>query len=148
MRVVLQRVKHAKVSVDNRVIGKINHGYLLLVGFTHEDGNKEIDYLARKIANARLFNDENGKINLSVKDVDGQILSVSQFTLFAETKKGNRPSFTKAQTPAIAKENYNKFNQKLQEYGLTVETGEFGADMQVELINDGPITIIYDTNQK
>lgn len=148
MRVVLQRVKHAKVSVDNRVIGKINHGYLLLVGFTHEDGNKEIDYLARKIANARLFNDENGKINLSVKDVDGQILSISQFTLFAETKKGNRPSFTKAQTPAIAKENYNKFNQKLQEYGLTVETGEFGADMQVELINDGPITIIYDTNQK
>lgn len=148
MRVVLQRVKHAKVSVDNRVIGKINHGYLLLVGFTHEDGNKEIDYLARKIANARLFNDENGKINLSVKDVDGQILSVSQFTLFAETKKGNRPSFTKAQTPAIAKENYDKFNQKLQEYGLTVETGEFGADMQVELINDGPITIIYDTNQK
>lgn len=148
MRVVLQRVKHAKVSVDNRVIGKINHGYLLLVGFTHEDGNKEIDYLARKIANARLFNDENGKINLSVKDVDGQILSISQFTLFAETKKGNRPSFTKAQTPAIAKENYDKFNQKLQEYGLTVETGEFGADMQVELINDGPITIIYDTNQK
>lgn len=148
MRVVLQRVKHAKVSADNRVIGKINHGYLLLVGFTHEDGDKEIDYLARKIANARLFNDENGKINLSVKDVDGQILSVSQFTLFAETKKGNRPSFTKAQTPAIAKENYDKFNQKLQEYGLTVETGEFGADMQVELINDGPITIIYDTNQK
>lgn len=148
MRVVLQRVKSAKVTVDEQVIGKVGKGYMLLVGFTHGDSVEDIDYIARKVANARLFADENGKINLSIKQVEGAILSVSQFTLYASTKKGNRPSFGAAQDPEIAKENYHYFNEKLRSYGIEVQTGQFGADMDVELVNDGPITIIYDSNQK
>lgn len=148
MRVVLQRVKSAQVTVDEQVIGKVGKGYMLLVGFTHGDSVEDIDYIARKVANARLFADENGKINLSIKQVEGAILSVSQFTLYASTKKGNRPSFGAAQDPEIAKENYHYFNEKLRSYGIEVQTGQFGADMDVELVNDGPITIIYDSNQK
>lgn len=148
MRVVLQRVKSASVTVDNKVIGKVGKGYMLLVGFTHDDSIEDIDYIARKIANARLFTDENGKINLSIKQVQGAILSISQFTLYASTKKGNRPGFEAAQKPELAKENYHYFNEKLRSYGIEVETGQFGADMDVALVNDGPITIIYDSNQK
>lgn len=148
MKVVLQRVKKAKVEIDQQVVGEIGQGYVLLVGFTHGDGNDEIEYLARKIVNARLFSDDNGKINLSIKQVEGEILSISQFTLLASTRKGNRPSFTDSQDPQIASVNYDKFNKKLASYGVDVETGKFGADMQVSLVNDGPITIIYDTNQK
>lgn len=148
MKVVLQRVKSAEVTVDQKSIGKINKGYLLLVGFKEGDGQEQIDYVARKIANARLFEDEDGKINLSIKEVNGQILSVSQFTLYASTRKGNRPSFTQAQDPNLAKQNYDEFNAQLKSYGFEVETGQFGADMQVNLVNDGPITIIYDTDQK
>ena len=148
MRVVLQRVKSASVTVDDQVIGKVGKGYMLLVGFTHDDSIEDIDYIARKVANARLFADENGKINLSVKQVQGAILSVSQFTLYASTKNGNRPGFGAAQKPELAKENYHYFNEKLRSYGIEVQTGQFGADMDVELVNDGPITIIYDSNQK
>lgn len=148
MRVVLQRVKSARVTVDDQVIGKVGKGYMLLVGFTHDDSIEEIDYIARKVANARLFADENGKINLSIKQVQGAILSVSQFTLYASTKNGNRPGFGAAQKPELAKENYHYFNEKLRSYGIEVQTGQFGADMDVALVNDGPITIIYDSNQK
>lgn len=148
MRVVLQRVKSASVTVDDQVIGKVGKGYMLLVGLTHDDSIEDIDYIARKVANARLFADENGKINLSIKQVQGAILSVSQFTLYASTKNGNRPGFGAAQKPELAKENYHYFNEKLRSYGIEVQTGQFGADMDVELVNDGPVTIIYDSNQK
>ena len=148
MRVVLQRVKSASVTVDDQVIGKVGKGYMLLVGFTHDDSIEDIDYIARKVANARLFADENGKINLSTKRVQGAILSVSQFTLYASTKNGNRPGFGAAQKPELAKENYHYFNEKLRSYGIEVQTGQFGANMDVALVNDGPITIIYDLNQK
>ena len=148
MRVVLQRVKSASVTVDDQMIGKVGKGYMLLVGFTHDDSIEDIDYIARKVANARLFADENGKINLSIKQVQGAILSVSQFTLYASTKNGNRPGFGAAQKPELAKENYHYFNEKLRSYGIEVQTGQFGADMDVALVNDGPITIIYDSNQK
>lgn len=148
MRVVLQRVKSASVTVDDQVIGKVDKGYMLLVGFTHDDSIEDIDYIARKVANARLFADENGKINLSIKQVQGAILSVSQFTLYASTKHGNRPGFGAAQKPELAKENYHYFNEKLRSYGIEVQTGQFGADMDVALVNDGPVTIIYDSNQK
>lgn len=148
MRVVLQRVKSASVTVDDQVIGKVGKGYMLLVGFTHDDSIEDIDYIARKVANARLFADENGKINLSIKQVQGAILSVSQFTLYASTKNGNRPGFGATQKPELAKENYHYFNEKLRSYGIEVQTGQFGADMDVALVNDGPITIIYDSNQK
>ena len=148
MRVVLQRIKSASVTVDDQVIGKVGKGYILLVGFTHDDSIEDIDYIARKVANARLFADENGKINLSIKQVQGAILSVSQFTLYASTKNGNRPGFGAAQKPELAKENYHYFNEKLRSYGIEVQTGQFGADMDVALVNDGPITIIYDSNQK
>ena len=148
MRVVLQRVKSASVTVDDQVIGKVGKGYMLLVGFTHDDSIEDIDYIARKVANARLFADENGKINLSIKQVQGAILSVSQFTLYASTKNGNRPGFGAAQKPELAKENYHYFNEKLRSYGIEVQTGQFGADMDVALVNDRPITIIYDSNQK
>ena len=148
MRVVLQRIKSASVTVDDQVIGKVGKGYMLLVGFTHDDSIEDIDYIARKVANARLFADENGKINLSIKQVQGAILSVSQFTLYASTKNGNRPGFGAAQKPELAKENYHYFNEKLRSYGIEVQTGQFGADLDVALVNDGPITIIYDSNQK
>lgn len=149
MRIVLQRVKSASVSIDEVVVGKIGQGFLLLVGVGPEDGSDDASYLARKIAGMRIFSDENGKMNLSIDQVGGKILSVSQFTLFADTKKGNRPSFTGAASPEAANQLYEEFNEKLRtEYGLTVETGEFGADMQVSLVNDGPVTIILDTKNQ
>ena len=146
MRIVLQRVKSASVSIDDVVVGNINQGFLLLVGVGPEDSSDDASYLARKIAGMRIFSDENGKMNLSIDQIGGKILSVSQFTLFADTKKGNRPSFTGAASPDFATNLYEEFNELLRtEYGLTVETGEFGADMQVSLVNDGPVTIILDT---
>lgn len=148
MRVVLQRVKKASVSVDDDIIGSINQGYLLLVGVKDSDTKDDIDYLVRKITNLRIFADENGKTNLSLKDVDGNILSVSQFTLYASTKKGNRPSFVNAGKPDYASKMYDAFNQELINAGNHVETGEFGAGMQVSLQNDGPFTIIFDTENK
>lgn len=148
MRVLLQRVKQASVEIDGNVNSEIGQGLLLLVGFTENDGDKEIEYLARKVLNARIFSDADDKMNLNLQQVSGSILSISQFTLYAQTRKGNRPSFTRAQNPDIASKNYDKFNEKLRESGVQVETGIFGADMQVSLVNDGPVTIMYDTDEE
>lgn len=148
MRVVLQRVKKASVAIADQTVGQIDQGLLLLVGFQAGDGSEQIDHLVKKIANCRIFSDEEGKMNLNVQQIAGKILSISQFTLYADTKKGNRPSFTKAQEPDKAAANYVEFNQKLQALGIEVQTGEFGADMQVSLINDGPVTIIFDTENR
>ena len=148
MRVLLQRVKQASVEIDGNVNGEIGQGLLLLVGFTENDGDKEIEYLARKVLNARIFSDADDKMNLNLQQVSGSILSLSQFTLYAQTRKGNRPSFTRAQNPDIASKNYDKFNEKLRGSGVQVETGIFGADMQVSLVNDGPVTIMYDTDEE
>ncbi|WP_439819317.1 D-aminoacyl-tRNA deacylase [Weissella paramesenteroides] len=148
MRIVLQRVKSASVSIDETVVGKIGVGFVLLVGIADSDTEAELDYLVRKITKLRVFEDLVGKMNLAIEDVGGQILSISQFTLYADTKKGNRPSFTKAGAPDFADKMYQLFNKKLRDTGLTVETGEFGANMQVQLINDGPATIIFDTENK
>ena len=145
MRVVVQRSKEAQVMIKQKVVGQISHGFVLLVGFTEGDGEKEINYCANKIAKLRVFSDSDGKMNQSLAQVGGSILSISQFTLYADTRKGNRPGVSKAQTPQLAEENYQQFNQQLRNFGLNVETGEFGADMQVSLQNDGPVTIIYDT---
>lgn len=148
MRIVLQRVKSASVSIDETVVGKIGVGFVLLVGIADSDTEAELDYLVRKITKLRVFEDLVGKMNLAIEDVGGQILLISQFTLYADTKKGNRPSFTKAGAPDFADKMYQLFNKKLRDTGLTVETGEFGANMQVQLINDGPVTIIFDTENK
>ena len=149
MRIVLQRVKSASVSIEGTVVGEIEQGVLLLVGVGPDDTRDDASYLARKIAGMRIFSDENGKMNLSIDQVGGKILSVSQFTLFADTKKGNRPSFTGAASPEAANKLYEEFNEILRtEYGLIVETGEFAADMQVSLVNDGPVTILLDTKNQ
>ena len=149
MRIVLQRVKSASVSIEGTVVGEIEQGFLLLVGVGPDDTRDDASYLARKIAGMRIFSDENGKMNLSIDQVGGKILSVSQFTLFADTKKGNRPSFTGAASPEAANKLYEEFSEILRtEYGLIVETGEFAADMQVSLVNDGPVTILLDTKNQ
>lgn len=148
MRVVLQRVTSAQVAIEERVVGQINQGYLLLVGAEDADGDDEVAYLVHKISQLRIFSDEQGKMNLSIQDIGGSILSVSQFTLYADTRKGNRPSFTKAGNPEHANAIYEQFNAQLRDAGLVVETGEFGADMQVSLVNDGPVTILFDTDNK
>lgn len=149
MRIVLQRVKSASVAIEGSVVGEIEQGFLLLVGVGPDDTRDDASYLARKIAGMRIFSDENGKMNLSIDQIGGKILSVSQFTLFADTKKGNRPSFTGAASPEAANKLYEEFNEiLLTEYGLIVETGEFGADMRVNLVNDGPVTILLDTKNQ
>lgn len=144
MKIVLQKVKKASVSVDNKIVGNIDKGYCLLVGVHKESTEEDARYLAKKIAQARLFEDENDKINLSLKDVGGSILSVSQFTLYADTKKGNRPSFTSAAGAEKANELYEKFNEYLREEGVKVETGIFQTMMEVNIVNDGPVTIVYE----
>ena len=144
MKIILQKVKKASVSVENKVVGSIDKGYCLLVGVHKESTEEDAKYLAKKVAQARLFEDENDKINLSLKDVGGSILSVSQFTLYADTKKGNRPSFTSAAGAEKANELYEKFNEFLREEGVTVETGIFQTMMEVNIVNDGPITIVYE----
>lgn len=144
MKIILQKVKKASVSVDNKVVGSIDKGYCLLVGVHKDSTEEDAKYLAKKVAQARLFEDENDKINLSLKDVGGSILSVSQFTLYADTKKGNRPSFTSAAGAEKANELYEKFNEFLREEGVTVETGIFQTMMEVNIVNDGPITIVYE----
>ena len=147
MKLVIQRVKSASVSIDGRVYNAIQQGLLLLVGVGPEDQQEDLDYAVRKIVNMRIFSDDEGKMNLSVKDIQGEILSVSQFTLFADTKKGNRPAFTGAAKPDMAEAFYQEFNQELAKE-VSVEAGVFGADMQVELVNDGSVTIILDTKNK
>ena len=148
MRVVLQRVAHASVTVDGEIIGKIQRGFLLLVGVTHDDAMEDMEYLVRKIVQMRIFEDEEGKLNRSIQDIGGEILSVSQFTLYADTKKGNRPSFSKAAPGDVALEMFEQFNGLLRESGIPVETGQFGADMKVELLNDGPVTILLDSKNR
>ncbi|CCI82284.1 D-aminoacyl-tRNA deacylase [Lactobacillus hominis] len=144
MRVVIQRVNKAQVAIDGEVVGKIAKGFLLLVGLKEGDDLDVVKKAADKISKMRIFEDEDGKTNLSLKDVNGEILSVSQFTLLANTKKGNRPSFVEAMRPPKSKELWEEFNSELENHGFHVETGHFGADMQVSLENDGPFTIVLD----
>ena len=149
MRVVIQRVSKASVSVGNEITGKIGAGLLILAGFEDSDTIEDIEWLSKKIVQLRIFNDNEGLMNLSVKDIAGDILLVSQFTLHAETKKGNRPSFIKAAKPDIAIPLYENFKNQLgNDLGKHVNTGVFGAMMEVDLINDGPVTIIIDTKNK
>ena len=147
MRIVIQRVKEAQVSIAGQVVAQIDQGLLLLVGVAPDDQKEDMNYAVKKITHMRIFEDETGKMNRSVLDVKGSLLSVSQFTLFAQTRKGNRPSFTGAAAPDLAKQLYEQFNQELSQH-VPLETGRFGADMQVTLTNDGPVTIILDTKER
>lgn len=144
MKTVVQRSLTSSVSIDNKIVGSIDKGLVVLVGFTDGDNEASIDYMVRKIVNLRIFDDENGVMNKSILDVGGSILSVSQFTLYGDTKKGNRPSYLKAMKGDNATKLYDKFNKKLSEY-VNVETGVFGSDMLVSITNDGPITIIIES---
>lgn len=148
MRVILQRSREASVTVEGTVTGQIKKGYVLLVGITHDDTEADADFLAAKIAKTRIWEDEEGKMNQSISQHGGTILSISQFTLYAETRKGNRPSFTRASRPEHAEPLWQYFNEALRKEGLEVETGIFGAMMDVQLINDGPVTIIFDSQTK
>lgn len=149
MRVVIQRVSHASVTIDGNVKSKIGNGFLLLLGIEESDGEEDIDWLVKKVINLRVFNDENGVMNKSIMENGGEILVISQFTLFASYKKGNRPSWFRAAKHEISIPLYNQFCEKLAlESQLNVRTGEFGADMKVELLNDGPVTICMDTKNK
>ncbi|GIN60330.1 D-aminoacyl-tRNA deacylase [Robertmurraya siralis] len=145
MRIVVQRSKEAQVTVAGEVVGKINKGYVLLVGVTHEDSEDDAKYLAEKIAHLRVFEDEHMKMNLSLLDAGGEILSVSQFTLYGDCRKGRRPNFMDAAKPDHAEKIYEHFNRLLEEQGIHVETGQFGAMMDVQLTNDGPVTLILES---
>ncbi|MGQ9412313.1 D-aminoacyl-tRNA deacylase [Streptococcus pluranimalium] len=147
MKVVIQRVSEASVTIDEKIVGQIGQGLMLLVGVGPEDTQEDLDYAVRKIVNMRIFSDADDKMNFSVQDIKGSILSISQFTLYADTKKGNRPAFTGAAKPDMASDFYDQFNASLAEY-LPVEKGIFGADMKVSLVNDGPVTIILDTKNR
>ena len=144
MRLVVQRVKNARVEVDKKTVGKIDRGYLVLLGVTHTDTKEIADYLVKKLCNLRIFEDENGKMNLNIKQVDGSMLIVSQFTLYGDCTDGNRPSFTNAAKPDFANELYEYFCEKCSENNIHIEKGIFGADMKVRLLNDGPVTIILE----
>ena len=148
MRVVIQRVSEASVTINDAIEGKINTGFMILLGIGHEDTNEDIEWLTQKITNLRVFSDEEGKMNLSILDIKGEILLISQFTLFASTKKGNRPSFIQSAKPEIAIPLYEKFIESIKDFGIKVSTGIFGADMKVSLTNDGPVTIIIDSKNK
>lgn len=148
MRVILQRSKQASVTVDGQVTGAIQKGYVLLVGITHSDTEEDIKYVAKKITDLRIWEDEDGKMNRSIIDAGGDILSISQFTLYADTRKGKRPSFVEARRPEQAKPIWEAFNEQLKANGLHVETGVFGAMMDVALINDGPVTITIESKGK
>lgn len=146
MRVLLQRVKHAQVSVDHQVVGKIQQGFLLLVGISQQDDEMVAQKLAKKCVDLRVFEDENGKMNKGIQDIKGEILSISQFTLYADCRRGKRPGFSDAAQGEIAKPLYEYFNAQIEAMGISVETGIFGADMKVELCNDGPVTIMLDSD--
>lgn len=149
MRAVIQRVSKASVYIDDKIKARIEQGLLILVGIEEADNEEDIDWLCAKVVNLRIFDDKDGIMNLSVKDVEGDILSVSQFTLHAKTKKGNRPSYIKAAKPDVAIPLYEKFNKALHfELGKDIKTGEFGAMMKIDLVNEGPVTIIIDTKNK
>ena len=145
MKIVVQRVKNAKVDVDGKTVGKIEKGFLVLLGVTHNDTKEQADYLVKKLCKLRVFKDEKNKMNLSLKDIGGKLLIVSQFTLYANCSDGNRPSFIEAAIPEQAEKLYNYFCKECKEkYGIEVEKGIFGADMEVNLLNDGPVTIIIE----
>lgn len=146
MKLVIQRVKYAEVKVDGKSVGKIDKGFLVLLGIGHDDNQEIAEKLAKKLVNLRVFEDENGKMNRSIKDIDGKLLIVSQFTLYADCSSGNRPSFTNAGKPDMANKLYEYFKTACSEYGVPVQSGIFGADMAVELLNDGPVTILLDDN--
>lgn len=147
MRAVVQRVSSSKVTVEDTIKGQINKGLLVLLGVTHEDTSKDVDYMIDKILNLRIFEDENGKMNLSLKDVGGELLVVSQFTLYGDCRKGKRPSFSNAARPEVATPLYEEFIQKSKEQNIIVQTGQFGAHMMVDLTNDGPVTILLDSSK-
>lgn len=144
MKLVIQRVKHAKVEVENEIVGKIGQGFLVLLGVGPEDTKETANYLVQKLIKLRIFEDENGKMNLALKDINGELLIVSQFTLYADCTSGNRPSFTNAAKPDKANELYEYFIEQCKKENVKVECGVFGADMKVELLNDGPVTIILE----
>ncbi len=149
MKAVLQRVSKASVEINSNIVANINFGILILIGIEDDDSQEDINWLSQKIINLRIFGDENEVMNLSVKDIQGEIIIVSQFTLHASTKKGNRPSYIKASKPEIAVPLYEKFVQQMElELGKKIQTGKFGADMKVALVNDGPVTLIIDSKNK
>ena len=144
MRIIVQRCLNGRVTIDNKIVGQIDKGLLLLVGFTHNDTSSNIDYMVDKVLNLRIFDDENGVMNKSLLDIGGSILSVSQFTLYADASKGRRPSYINALSGDLATKLYDEFNTKIKDKGIHLETGIFGADMQVTFTNDGPVTIILE----
>lgn len=147
MRAVVQRVKEAGVKVDNKTVGKISKGLLVFLGVGEEDSEIDLNYLVHKILGLRIFQDENDKMNLSVQDINGEILVISQFTLYGDVRKGKRPSFIKSAHPEIGNRFYEEFITKINESGVKVESGKFGAHMDIDLINDGPVTILIDSNK-
>lgn len=148
MRVVIQRVSEASVKVDNQIVGEIGKGLMLLIGVDESDENSDADWLVKKILDVRVFSDDEGKMNHSVKDINGEILCISQFTLISDYKKGNRPSYIKAARPDKAIPLFEYFKEELKKSGLKIESGIFGADMKVPLINDGPVTLVFDSKTK
>ena len=147
MRIVVQNVNRAKCTIDNKIVGEISRGFCVFVGFTHLDTKETVEKMVNKLVSLRLFDDENGKTNLSLNDINGSILSISQFTLYASVKDGRRPSFVDAMRPDEATKMYDYFNECLRNTGIHIETGVFGADMKIELLNDGPVTIILDSEE-
>ena len=147
MRAVVQRVASSRVTVDERVTGEVKKGLLVLLGVTHDDTSKDVDYMVDKATNLRIFEDENDKMNLSLKDIGGEVMAVSQFTLYGDARKGRRPSFSDAARPDVANPLYEEFVEKLRAQGITVGTGVFGAHMMVELTNDGPVTILLESKK-
>lgn len=147
MRVVIQRVKNASVEIDNKVNGKINTGFLVLLGIASTDTKQDVDYLVKKVVNLRVFSDENDKMNLALKDINGELLVISQFTLYGNCREGNRPSFIEAARPDVAIPLYEYFVEECKKQISVVETGVFGADMKVSLLNDGPVTIIIESKK-
>ncbi len=148
MKIVVQRVKEANVKVDNEIVGKISEGLMLLIGVDEDDDTNDADWLIKKIIDLRIFSDQEGKMNLSVKDISGEILCISQFTLISDYKKGNRPSYIKAAKPEKAIPLFEYFKQEIKKSGLKIESGIFGADMKVSLLNDGPVTLVLDSITK
>lgn len=147
MRAVVQRVTRGQVTVEGEVVGRIGRGYVVLLGVSREDTPEAADYMAEKVAGLRVFEDEAGKLNLSIQDVGGEVLAVSQFTLYGDVRKGRRPGFDRAGRPEVAEPLYERFVAKLREYGIAVETGRFQTHMAVELVNDGPVTILLDSEK-
>ena len=147
MRAVVQRVASSSVTVDNNKISNIEKGLLVLLGVTHEDTSKDVDYLLEKIVNLRIFEDEDEKMNLSLKDINGKLMVVSQFTLYGDCRKGRRPNFTEAAKPDLANNLYEEFIEKAKKQNINVATGKFGAHMMVELVNDGPVTMLIDSKK-